>query len=139
MNVHCDRMLYKLMCYVHTTKDEVFQYGFVGDRFEDCHLRLYTDADLASCRLTKKSTTGVFLVMSGPNTWFPLQAVSTKQTAASHSSTESELVAADHGLRREGIPMLDMLEMLNNGHKMPFIFHGDNQATIEIIRSGKLQ
>ena len=69
---------------------------------------------------TKKSTTGVFLVIVSPNTYFPLQAVSTKQTAASHSSTESELVAADHGLRREGIPMLDLLELLMGGKKMPF-------------------
>ena len=87
-NVHCDRMLFRLMCYVHTTKDEVFQHGFVGDNFSDLQLRLYTDADLASDKLTKKSTTGVFLVLVGPNTWFPLQAVSTKQTAVSHSSTE---------------------------------------------------
>ena len=134
-NVHCDRMLYKLMCYVHSSKDEVFQYGFVGDSLGDCHLRLYTDADLASCKLTKKSTTGVFLVLAGPNTWFPLQAVSTKQTASSHSSTESELVAADHGLRREGIPMLDLLEWLE-GHKVDFRQYGDNQSTCHIIRTG---
>ena len=94
-NVHCDRMLYRLMCYVHSTKDSVYQIGYVGDPADKCQLRLYTDADLASCKLTKKSTTGVLLALVGPRTWFPLQAVSTKQTASSHSSTESELVAAD--------------------------------------------
>ena len=62
-NVHCDRMLFRLMCYVHTTMSEVTQVGFVGDAFEKCTLRLYTDADLASCKLTKKSTTGVLLVI----------------------------------------------------------------------------
>ena len=134
-NVHCDRMFYRLMCYVQTTANEVYQIGFVGDALEQCTLRLYTDADLASCRLTKKSTTGVLLVLVGPNTWFPLQGVSTKQTAVSHSSTESELVAADHGLRREGIPMLDLLELLA-GYKFPFEQYGDNQSTITIIRTG---
>ena len=118
-NVHCDRMLYRLMCYVHSSKDEVFQHGFIGDEFKDLTLRLYTDADLASCKLTKKSTTGILLVLVGPNTWFPLQGVSSKQTAVSHSSTESELVAADHGLRKEGIPMLDLLELLK-GSELPF-------------------
>ena len=67
-NIHCDRMLFRLMCYVHTTMNEVFQMGYVGDHPGDCELRLYTDADLASCKLTKKSTTGVLLVISGPNT-----------------------------------------------------------------------
>ena len=77
----------------------------------------------------------MLLVLVGPNTWFPLQGVSTKQTAVSHSSTESELVAADHGLRREGIPMLDLLELLA-GYKFPFEQYGDNQSTITIIRTG---
>ena len=136
-NVHCDRMLYRLICYVDTTKDEVFMIGFIGDHLKDLTLRLYTDADLASCKLTKKSTSGVFLVLAGPNSWFPLVGVSTKQTAMSHSSTESELVGADLGLRKEAIPMMDFLKVLNGGVDIKFDFLGDNKSSIEIIRSGK--
>ena len=33
--------------------------------------------------------------------------------------------------------MLDLMEMLAGGRPMPFVFYGDNQATLEIIRSGK--
>ena len=120
----------------HAVLTEVQQIGFVGNPLERLTLRLYTDADLAGCKLTKKSTTGVLLVLVGPNTWFPLQAVSTKQTAVSHSSTESELVAADHGLRKEGFPMLDILDLLADGQKIPFEQYGDNQSTVHIIRTG---
>ena len=43
----CDRMLYKLICYINSTKYTVFMTGFVGDELKHCELRLYTDADLA--------------------------------------------------------------------------------------------
>ena len=125
-NVHCDRMLYKLVGYVDTSKDDVFMHGFIGDDWKDLTLRLYTDADLASCKLIKKSTSGVFLVLAGPNSWFPLVGVSTKQTATSHSSTESELVGEDLGLRKEAMPMLDILKVLNGGKDITFDFLGDN-------------
>ena len=136
-NTHCDRLLYKLICYVNSTMDNVFMYAFIGDSSEDLTLRLYTDADLASCELTEKSTSGVFLVLRGPNSWFPLVGVSTKQTATSHSSTESELVGEDLGLRKEAIPMLDILNVLNGGKDSNFGFYGDNQSSLEIIRIGK--
>ena len=52
----------------------------------------------------------MFLV--GPNTYFPLNAFSTKQTVVANSSTEAEVVSANHALRAEGIPMLAFLEQL---------------------------
>ena len=96
----CDRMLYKLICYVNTTKNSVFIQGYIGDNVEKLEIRCYTDADLAGDKLTKKSTTGIFLALVGPNSWFPMVGISTKQTAVSHASTESELVGADHGVRK---------------------------------------
>ena len=52
----------------------------------------------------------MFLV--GPNTYFPLNAFSKKQTVVANSSTEAEVVSANHALRAEGIPMLALLEQL---------------------------
>ena len=44
----------------------------------------------------------------GDDTFFPLQAVSRKQTAVSHSTPEAELVAADMALRAIGVPSLPL-------------------------------
>ena len=113
----CDKMLHKLVCYVNSTVNKRLV-GYVGDELLECWLEIYTDADLAGCKLTKKSTSGVFLVLVGPHTYFPLSAVSKRQTAVSNSSTESELLPADLGLRSEAIPMLDLWRMLL-GHGAP--------------------
>ena len=49
---------------------------------------------------------------------------------------EAEIVAMDWALRREGIPMLDLWDVLvGRGHKVAF--HGDNEPMLKICRSGK--
>ena len=121
--------------------------GYVGDSQDKLEIRCYTDADLAGDKLTKKSTTGIFIVLVGPNTWFPLVGVSTKQTAVSHASTESELVGADHGVRKECLAMLDLWDVLlpnsrqrsdgTKGIGLPLHLMGDSQAALKIIRTGK--
>jgi len=52
------------------------------------------------------------MLLVGPNTYFPLNAFSKKQTIVANSSTEAEVVSANHVLRAEGIPMLALLEQL---------------------------
>ena len=59
--IWCDKMLHRLVCYVNSTVDKRLV-GYVGDKLTDCRLELHADADLAGCKLTKKSTTGSFLV-----------------------------------------------------------------------------
>ena len=56
---------------------------------------MYTDADLAADKSTSKRVSGVLFAMCGPTTFFPLCALPKKQGAASHSTAESEMVAAD--------------------------------------------
>ena len=112
--------------------------GFVGDELQHCELRLYTDADLAGCKLSKKSTSGVFLALVGPHTLFPLVATSSKQTAVSHASAESELVAADTGVKKEAFPMLDLWDLLSE-KKLTLEVFQDNSAALEIIKTGKTQ
>ena len=45
------------------------------------------------------STSGGFLALVGPNTYFPLSAFSKKQTSAALNSTEAEVVCANVSLR----------------------------------------
>ena len=89
----------------------------MGDSFEDCQLWLFADADHAG-EHDSKSTSGCAMFLVGPNTYFPLNAFSKKQTVVAISSTEAEVVSANHALRAEGIPMLALLEQLGIFKKM---------------------
>ena len=75
-------------------------------------LWLFADADHAG-EHDSKSTTGSAIVLVGPNTYYPLNAFSKKQTVVAISSTEAEVVAANHSMRAEGIPMLALFEQLS--------------------------
>ena len=87
-----DKRLLRLIQYIDSTP----QYRLVGtikDNPEDLELRLYVDADFAGDRLSGKSTSGGYLVLYGPNSFFPLAWVSKRQTSTSRSTTESEVVS----------------------------------------------
>ena len=89
----------------------------MGDSFEDCQLWLFADADHAG-EYDSKSTSGCAMFLVGPNTYFPLNAFSRKQTVVGNTSTEAEVMSANHALRAEGIPMLALLEQLGIFKKM---------------------
>ena len=105
----CDKKLHRLISYIHHTKHYVLE-GGVGDTLKDCAIMLFTDADFAGNLRDSKSTTGIFMAMVGPNTFFPLGAISKTQSAVSHSSTEAEVIALDYAIRVEGLPALTFWE-----------------------------
>ncbi len=72
--------------------------GHVADDIKDLRLDLYGDADFAGCVDTQKSTTGAFMALVGNHTFFPQSAVSKRQGCVSHSTSEAEIVAADHAV-----------------------------------------
>ena len=83
-----------------------------------------------------KSTSGVFLVLLGPHTFFPLNGISRKQTAQSHSTPEAEIVAADEGLRSEGYPAVELWKVILD--RVPVLkLYEDNESTQLILKSGK--
>ena len=98
----CDVSLHRLVCYIHHSK-KMFLQGFVGDSFDECQVWLFADTDFAG-ENDAKSTTGCATVIVGPNTYFPLNAFSRKQTVTSMSSTEAEVVAANQSMRAEPTP-----------------------------------
>ena len=132
--VNCDKQLYRLMCYMSATTDLKLT-GRVNDALSDVHLRLYVDADFAGDREDTRSTSGGFLVLAGPNTFFPLAWVSKKQTATSKSTAESELVSMSLSLFEEGIPMLTLWQKLA-GKQFTLVIKEDNEATIKIVQKG---
>ena len=79
--------------------------GKFGDTAANIELSLYADADFAGDGDDAKSTSGNFLVLTGPNnTYFPSTWSSTKQTSTSRSTTESEVVSLASRVFTEATP-----------------------------------
>ena len=130
-----DKKLHRLVSYINCTID-LHMIGWVGDKFSDCFLRLYSDADFAGCKKSAKSTTGAFLRLSGPFSAFPLEGLSKKQGCVSVSTPEAETVAANAAVRSIGLPALDLWDkIMGKAVKMQFL--EDNQAAIRILTTGK--
>ena len=60
----------------------------------------------------QKSTSGGTLCIFGSHTFVPISWMCKKLTSVSHSSTESEIISLDTGLRLDGIPALDFWDLI---------------------------
>ena len=132
----CDKRLHRLMSYIHSSLD-VRLTGWVGCDATLIRPHLYTDADLAGCADTQRSTNGVYQCLRGPNSCFPIAIVCKRQSAVSHSTPEAELNALDLGLRTVALPARYLWEKLLS-HPCPIV-HEDNDVAIRIVYSGKNQ
>ena len=81
----------------------------MGNVAKQCRLGLFQDSDFAGDLEDSKSTSGGTLCVFGSHTFTP---ISKKQTSVSHSSTESETISLDAGLRLDGIPALDLWDLI---------------------------
>ena len=123
------------MCYIHSTKHRRMT-AYVGDSLADLRLRLFVDADYSGCPKTKRSTSGVFFAVQGPNTFAALSAVSKRQRSVSTSTTEAEVVAAFMGMCQIGVPAMSLWSYILG--RTPVIrLCEDNQAAMRIIETGK--
>ena len=59
-----------------------------------------------------KSTSGGTLCIFGSHTFVPISWMCKKQTSVSHSSTESEIISLDTGLRLDGLPALELWDLI---------------------------
>ena len=73
----------------------------------DCFKILTFTGDLED----SKSTSGGTLCIFGSHTFVPISWMCKKQTAVSHSSTESEIISLDTGLRLDGLPALELCDL----------------------------
>ena len=111
--------------------------GTIQDKPEDLELRLFVDADFAGDKSTARSTSGGFLALSGPSSFFPLAWISKRQTSTSRSTAEaeSEVVSPAHLLYQEGLPALQLWKLLL-ARSVTLRVHEDNQATILVVKKG---
>ena len=95
-------VILRLISYIHQTC-EFRQYCFVRNTAQQCRFGLCQDSDFAGDLEDSKSTSGGTLCVFGSHTFVPISWMCKKQTAVSHSSTESEIISLDAGLRLDGI------------------------------------
>ena len=131
----CDKKLYKLVSYINSTLD-TYLYGYIGDSPMSLELVLYCDADLAGDRTDSKSTSGVFMCLQGPRSFFPLAAVSKKQTSVATSTPEAEMVAMAYGLSKEALAIQTLWQAIM-GRKFTIRLMEDNAAASRIVITGR--
>ena len=107
----CDKRLSRLISYIHHACDYK-QHCHVGNTAKQCKLGLFQDSDFAGDLEDSKSTSGGTLGIFGCHTFVPTSWMCKKQTSVSHSSTESEIISLDAGLRLDGVPALDLWDLI---------------------------
>ena len=107
----CVKRLSRLISYIHHTCDYK-QDCHVGNTAKQCRLGLFQDSDFAGDLEDSKSTSGRALCVFGSHTFVPISWMCKKQTSVSHSSTESEIISLDAGLRLDVIPALDLWDLI---------------------------
>ena len=106
----CDKRLNRLISNIHHTC-EYKQYCHVGNTVKQCRLGLLQDSDFARDLEDSKSTSGGTLCTFARHTIVPISCMCKKRTAGSHSSTESESISFNTGLRLGGLPALELWDL----------------------------
>ena len=107
----CDKRLNRLISFIpHTCENK--QYCHVGNTAKQCRLGLFQDSDFAGDLEDSKSTSGGTLCVIGSHTFVPISWMCKKQTTVSHSSTESEIISLDTGLRLDGLLALELWNLI---------------------------
>ena len=133
----CDIALHRLVSYINSSLN-VACYGWIGDEWETLDLVIFADANWAE-KPSFLSTSGAFMCLSGRNTFFPLAAMSKKQTSRSHSTPEAEIVAVDMTIRAIGVPALQLWDVIlkKGERKLTAILKEDNEACIRVLETNK--
>ena len=129
-----DKRLHRLMCYLFVSKGFRLK-GTIADPAEKLYLCMYTDADHCSAHEDTKSSSGMYLTLEGPNSFWPLSWTSKKQTATARSTTEAEMFSLGLGLFSEAIPKQEFLECVLQ-REIHMFGYQDNSAVIQIVDSG---
>ena len=84
----------------------------MGNTAKQCSLGLFQDSDFAGDLEDSKSTSGETLCVFGSHTFVPISWMCQKQIAVSRSSTESEIISLDTGLRLDGLLALELWDLI---------------------------
>ena len=84
----------------------------MGSTAKQSRLGLFQDSDFAGDLEDSKSTSGGTLCVFGSHTFVPTSWMCKKQTSVSLSSTESEIITLDTGLRLDGLPAMGLWDLI---------------------------
>ena len=107
----CDKRLYRLISYIYHTCDYK-PYCYAGNTAKRCRLGLFQDSDFAGDLEDSKYASGGTLCIFGSHTFVPISWMCKKLASVSHSSTESEIISLDAGLRLDDMPALDLWDLI---------------------------
>ena len=107
----CDRRSARLRSYIHHTSD-YWQYCYLGNTAQQGRLGLFQDLNFAGDFEDSKSTSGEILCIFGSRTFVLISWTCKKQTSVCHRSKESDIISLDAGLRMDGIPALDLWDVV---------------------------
>ena len=113
----------------------------MGNTAQQCRLGLFQDSDFAGDLEDLKPTSGGTLCVFGSHTFLPISWMCKNQTSVSHSSTESEIISLDAGLRLDGIPVLGSVlgntNQSNKAREDPFMNKRELRSTPHTIQKRK--
>ena len=107
----CDRRLARLISYIRNTSRSKHS-CHVGNAAEHCRLGLFQDSHFAGDLEDSKSTPGGFYVFSGVKRSFQKVGCARSKLQFHTFSTESEAMSSDAGLRIDGVPALDLWDLV---------------------------
>ena len=132
----CDRRSTRLTSYIHQTQD-YRQYCHVGNTAQHCPLDLLQDSDFAGDLGRLEINIRWNFYVFGSRIFVPVHWMCKKQTAISHSSTESEIIPLDAGLWMDGLPASDPWDIVVSGspqiNKKPSIIASGNGSEISKV------
>ena len=86
-----------------------------------------------------KSTSGGTLCVFGSHTFVPISWMCKKQTAVSHSSTESEIISLDTGLRLDGLLALELWDLIVSVlGNVSRVSDGSGKPESDVIKFGEI-
>ena len=107
-----DKRLNRLISYIHHTRVNTNNIVMWVILLKQCRLGLFQDSDFSGDLEDSKSTSGGTLcAFLGVTHLFQKVGCARNKHAVSHSSTESEIISLDTGLRMEGLPALELWDL----------------------------
>ena len=134
----CDKRWARLISNIHHTCEHK-QCCHVGNTAKQCKLGLFQDSDFAGDLEDSKSTSGGTLCVSGSRAFVPISWMCKKQTAVSHSSTESEIISLDTGFRLDGLPALELWDLIVSVFGSVIQTSDKTERPVDVKRSQKSQ
>ena len=111
----------------------------MGNIAKQCRLGLFQDSDFVGDLEDSTSTSGGTLCSLGSHTFVPLSWMCKKQTAVSHSSAESEIISLDTGLCLDGLPALQLWDLIVSVFGSVFQTAERTRRSVDVERNQRSQ